>query len=92
MKEVKFLIRHKSLYVLVFLFLVIALVDVLRLDSVVYKGVCELAAGLLGGGCTDYYDIPIWNVYLSVGIIAMLYHVQDEIKTSNRHLEGQKRQ
>ncbi len=85
------LVRHHRLFFVFFvLFLLVGVIDVLNLDRFCYKAICDAASPLSGSPCPTYYDIPIWNVYLSLAILAALYHVHDELKTSNRHLSSHK--
>ena len=86
--KVKELLRHHKLFVVfLVLFLIVGAIDLLNLDRVSYKALCEVVAPISGSSsCPPYYDIPIWSVYLSLAMLAALYHVHDEIRTSNRHL------
>lgn len=82
--------HHKLFFVFLTLFFVVGLVDILNLDRVSYKAVCDLVSPVSGSPCPPYYDLPIWQVYLSLAILAGLYHVHGEIRTTNRHLSGPK--
>ncbi len=85
------LIRHHKLFVVYFLlFLVVGAVDIFNLDRLVYKAICDWVAPISGSPCPPFYDIPIWSVYLSLAVLAGLYHVHDEIRTSNKHLSAHK--
>lgn len=90
MKELHW-VRQHSLYIILFiLFLVTAALDIVNFDSYVYKILCGVLSPFTGSPCTDFYDIPIWTVYLSLAIVAALTHVHGEIKISNRHLSSHK--
>ena len=85
------LIRHHRLFFVFFgLFLLVGAIDLLNLDRFCYKAICDAASPISGSPCPPYYDIPIWHVYLSLAILAALYHVHDEIRTSNKHLSSHK--
>ncbi len=82
--------RHKLFFVFLGLFIIVGAVDIFNLDRVIYKALCDAVAPISGSPCPAYYDIPIWHVYLSLAILAALYHVHDEIRTSNKHLSSHK--
>lgn len=82
--------KHKLFFVFLGLFLLVGIVDIFNLDRLAYKSVCDLVAPVSGSPCPPYYDIPIWHVYLSLAILTALYHVHDEIRTSNKHLSSHK--
>lgn len=83
--------RHNSLYIfLVVLFILTAALDIVNFDSFVYKAICGVLSPFTGSPCTDFYDIPIWTVYLSLAIVLAVTHVHGEIKISNRHLSSHK--
>lgn len=89
--KVEHLIRHHKLFVtFLILFFVVGAVDMFNLDSLTYKVLCDMVAPISGSPCPPYYDIPIWSVYLSLAVLAGLYHVHDEIRTSNKHLSSHK--
>lgn len=90
MKAGSVLRHHKLFFVFLVLFLLVGVVDMFNLDRLVYKALCEVVAPVSGSPCPPYYDIPIWNVYLSLAILAALYHVHDEIRVSNKHLSSHK--
>lgn len=87
----KTLQHHKLFFVFLVLFFLVGAIDMLNFDRIIYKFLCELAAPISGSPCPSYYDLPIWQVYLSLGILAGLYHVHDEIRTTNRHLSSYKK-
>ncbi len=82
--------HHKLFVLFLLLFLVVGAVDILNVDRISYKFLCDSVMPITGGPCPPYYDIPIWQVYLSLAILAALYHVHGEIRTSNRHLSSHK--
>lgn len=82
---------HKLFFFFLVLFFVVGAIDILNVDRVSYSAICGIVAPTSGSPCPPYYDIPIWNVYLSLAILAALYHVHGEIRTSNRHLANQKK-
>lgn len=78
--------RHKLFFHFLLLFFVVGAVDIFNWDRFIYKALCDAVAPISGSPCPPYYDIPIWHVYLSLAILAALYHVHDEIRTTNSHL------
>jgi len=82
--------KHKLFWVFLLLFVVVAAVDMLNLDRFLYTFACEAVAPISGSPCPPYYDLPIWQVYLSLAILAGLYHVHSEVRTTNRHLASKK--
>lgn len=82
--------KHKLFFVYLLLFFLVGAIDILNLDRISYKCVCDLARPISGGPCATYYDLPIWNVYLSLAILASLYHVHGEVKRTNHHLSSRK--
>ena len=90
MKFKDVLIHHKLFFYFLLLFLFVAAVDLFNVDRIAYKVICDAVAPLSGSPCPPYYDIPIWHVYLSLAILAALYHVHGEIRVSNKHLSSRK--
>ena len=82
--------QHRLFFVFLVLFLLVAAVDMLNLDRLFYKYICDMLAPVSGSPCPAYYDLPIWQVYLSLGILAGLYHVHSEVRATNRHLAARK--
>lgn len=82
--------HHKLFFVFLVLFFLVGIVDIFNLDRFAYKALCDAVAPVSGSPCPPYYDIPIWHVYLSLAILAALYHVHDEIRMSNKHLSSHK--
>jgi len=82
--------QHKVFFVYLILFFIVSAIDIFNLDRISYKAVCDIVAPVSGSPCPPYYDIPIWSVYLSLAILAGLYHVHDEVRTSNKHLSSKK--
>ncbi len=78
--------HHTLFFVFLILFLVVGAVDIFNLDRIIYKALCDLVSPVSGSPCPPYYDLPIWEVYLSMGILAGLYHIHDELKVHTRHL------
>ena len=84
-------IKHHSLFfVFLILFFLVGFVDIFNADQVVYRALCEIVSPISGSPCPTYYDIPIWDVYLSLAILAALYHVHGEIRVSNKYLSSKK--
>lgn len=83
--------HHKLFFFFLLLFFLVATFDILNFDRISYKAICDVVAPISGSPCPPYYDIPIWHVYLSLAMLAALYHVHGEIRTSNRHLASQKK-
>ncbi|KKU87800.1 MAG: hypothetical protein UY16_C0018G0005 [Candidatus Gottesmanbacteria bacterium GW2011_GWA2_47_9] len=90
MKFKDVLVHHRLFFYFLLLFVVVAAVDLFNLDRIIYKVVCDAVAPVSGSPCPPYYDIPIWHVYLSLAILAALYHVHGEIRVSNKHLSSRK--
>ncbi len=90
MKEKSWIARHSLFIILFVLFLVTAALDIVNFDSFVYKAICGALSPFTNSPCTDFYDIPIWTVYLSLAIVAALTHVHGEIRISNKHLSSRK--
>lgn len=86
MKAKALIEHHKLFFFFVLLFFIVGAFDILNLDRISYKAICDLVAPISKSPCPAYYDIPIWHVYLSLAILAALYHVHGEIRTSNKHL------
>lgn len=80
--------HHKLFFVFLILFVLVGAVDIFNLDRLVYKAICNAIAPVSGSPCPPFYDIPIWEVYLSVAMLAALYHVHDQVRTTNRHLSS----
>lgn len=78
--------HHKLFFVFALLFVVVAVVDMLNIDRICYKAICDMASPISGSPCPPYYDLPIWSVYLSLAMLAALYHVHDQVRATNRHL------
>lgn len=81
---------HRLFFTFLILFFLVAVFDLLNFDRLLYSAVCGLALPVSHGLCATFYDLPIWDVYLSLAILAALYHVHDEIRTSNKHLSSRK--
>jgi hypothetical protein len=86
----KVLAQHQLFVVFLVLFLVIATVDILNLDRSMYSLLCNAVSPISGSVCATFYDLPIWQVYLSLAILAALYHLHGEVRTTNRHLANRK--
>lgn len=82
----KWFVHHKLFVVFFLLFVVVAAVDMLNVDRLCYKAICDMASPVSGSPCPPYYDLPIWSVYLSLAMLAALYHVHDQVRATNRHL------
>ena len=90
MKWLEVFDHHRLFFVFFFLFLFVGVVDLFNLDRIIYKFLCDAVAPVSGSPCPPYYDIPIWEVYLSLAMLAALYHVHGEVRTTNRHLSSKK--
>jgi len=89
--SLKEVIQHHSLFlVFLLLFLLVGAIDLFNFDRQLYIIVCEFASPVSKNLCATFYDLPIWDVYLSLAILAALYHVHGEIRTSNKHLSSRK--
>ena len=81
---------HRLFFTFLTLFFLVAVVDIFNFDRLLYSVICGLVSPVSKSPCTTFYDLPIWDVYLSLAILAALYHVHDEIRTSNKHLSSRK--
>lgn len=81
---------HRLFFIFLILFFLVGFVDMFNFDQIIYSTLCQLIAPVSGSPCPTYYDIPIWHVYLSLAILAALYHVHGEIRISNKHLSNRK--
>lgn len=90
MKLAESMNHHRLFFLFLLLFLFVGSIDLFNLDRFGYKWLCDLVAPVSGSPCPPYYDIPIWHVYLSLAILAALYHVHGEVRTTNRHLSSRK--
>jgi len=89
--NLKNLVSHHRLFVTFFvLCILVAVVDIFNIDSMFYKNICAMVAQYVKIPCVDFYDIPIWNMYLILAVLTALYHVHDEIRTTNKHLSAKK--
>lgn len=86
----KLLAHHRLFVVFLVLFLVIATVDILNIDRWMYSLLCNAVSPISGSVCATFYDLPIWQVYLSLAILAALYHLHGEVRQTNRHLSEKK--
>jgi len=84
----KLFIHHKLFFIFLALFFVIGGIDLFNLDRILYKQICSLAFPFTNVPCADFYDIPIWNVYLLLAVLTALYHVHSEVRATNRHLSS----
>lgn len=82
--------HHKLFFFFLLLFFLVGTVDLFNVDRFAYKALCDLIAPVSGSPCPPYYDIPIWEVYLSLALLAALYHVHGEVRATNRHLSSRK--
>ncbi|OGH27495.1 MAG: hypothetical protein A3C27_01505 [Candidatus Levybacteria bacterium RIFCSPHIGHO2_02_FULL_39_36] len=87
----KLLINHRLFFFFLVLFFVVAGVDLLNLDRFLYKQLCSAVLPWTAVPCADFYDIPIWNVYLLLAVLTALYNVHAEIRTTNKHLASHKK-
>lgn len=83
-------VHHKLFFFFLLLFFLVGSIDIFNLDRLAYKALCDWVAPVSGSPCPPFYDIPIWEVYLSLAILAALYHVHGEVRTTNRHLSSRK--
>ncbi len=82
--------HHKIFFTFLVLFFIVGAIDMFNLDRLIYKAICEAIAPVSGSPCPPYYDLPIWEVYLSLAILAGLYHVHDELRVHTKHLSSHK--
>lgn len=90
MKIKELLSHHKLFVVYLILFFIVGATDIFNLDRLVYYWLCTVVQPVSGSPCPPYYDLPIWQVYLSLAILAALYHVHGEVRATNRHLSSHK--
>lgn len=86
----KSLTRHKLFFAFLVLFLILAVVDLLNFDNLIYQNICAAVFPFNKVPCAVYSDIPFWNSYLLLAVLTSLYHLHDEAKTTNRHLHSHK--
>ena len=65
---------------------VIVFVDLSNIDSVIHKVLCVSFGVLFKTFCTDYYDLPLWEVGVAVGTISAAYYAYAAIREANRRL------
>jgi hypothetical protein len=83
--------HHKIFFTFLVLFFIVGAIDIFNLDRLIYKAICDVVSPVSGSPCPPFYDLPIWHVYLSLAILAGLYHVHDELRTHTKHLSSHKR-
>jgi hypothetical protein len=73
MKHFKF--KHIYLLSLTTLLFIIAAIDFLNVDRILYSGLCSffVGLGLKNLVCTTFYDLPIWQTELVAGLILTAY-------------------
>jgi hypothetical protein len=73
MKHFKF--KHKYLLVLGTILFIIAAIDFLNVDRLLYFGLCSFFVnlGFKNLVCTTYYDLPIWQTELVAVLIVTAY-------------------
>ncbi|EKE15009.1 MAG: hypothetical protein ACD_12C00203G0003 [uncultured bacterium] len=86
MLDKEWFLEHSFFLTLVLLFVLLGVVDLLNVDRFAYQTICDLVSPLTNYPCATFYDLPIWEVYLTAALLAALYHVHEGIKTSNKHL------
>lgn len=90
MKFISVIRYHSLFFIFLLLFFLVAIVDMFNFDRELYSAICGVVSPISKSPCATFYDIPIWNVYLSLAILAALYHVHSEIRISNKHLSSHK--
>lgn len=76
--------------IVVFLLLLCSLIffDISNLDSVAFKWVCDLIKSFgFNSSCPDYYDLPIWEVSVTIGTMSAAYYAYAGIREANKRLE-----
>jgi len=74
---------EKEFFVVVgIILLLVAIIDFTNLDSLIYKNLCVFSygLGLKYLKCTDYYDIPIWQVFIATGSLLTAYFAYSAVK------------
>lgn len=87
MKKFQFLSRHRLFLVILSIFGIVAFLDLSNLDRYLHKEVCLILGLFFDTTCTDFYDLPIWEVSVSFGTLAAVYFAYAAIEQSNRQLE-----
>ena len=87
MKKFQFLPRQKLFIVLLVIFWTVAFLDLSNLDRYLHKGICSTLDLVFETSCPDFYDLPIWEVAVSFGTLAVVYFAYAAIDQSNRQME-----
>lgn len=62
--------------------------DISNLDSVVFKWACSVIKFFgFKTSCPDYYDLPIWEVSVTMGTLSAAYYAYAGIREANKRLE-----
>lgn len=84
MKRPQFLPKRKSPLVILIIFGVIAFLDLSNLDRYLHKGVCLALGVFFETVCPDFYDLPIWEVATTFGILVIAYFAYTAIDRPDR--------
>lgn len=71
---------RKSNYLIVLAIILLVFIDLSSIDSILYKNVCRVLSISFYVTCPDFYDLPFWEVTVSVGTIATAYFAFAAIK------------
>lgn len=85
MKKFQFLPRRKLPLVFLVILGAIAFLDLSNLDRYLHKGICLTLGLVFETTCPDFYDLPIWEVTMSFGILAIVYFACVAIGQSDRY-------
>lgn len=75
----------KPLIIILLIISIFIFVDLSNLDSSIYKQICFLL--FFNKICPDFYDLPIWQVSVSIGTISAAYFAFIALTESNRHFD-----
>src|SRR3989344_1651868 len=86
-KDLLIFIQSKYKYLILLAFSILVFADLSNIDSFFYKYACGLLDIIFNLACPDFYDLPFWEVTVSVGTIATAYFALAALRQSNRQLE-----
>lgn len=79
-------IMSMSLWVVLCLLLLFAGGDIFNLDNLLYQQACNFSKPFLSNTCPSYYDLPFWEVSVTIGTLLTAYLALQSIRESNRRL------
>lgn len=79
--------HENPILVIVIILVLVACFDFFNMDKNSYDFVCKLTNTIFKLTCSNYYDLPIWQVSATFGSLAALYFAYRAITQSNLQLE-----